>query len=511
MLVHSAAYLMIAYAILGGSQAAMAEEKVSTSIDHIAPVAVSLDVEGSEVVIDRPSKEVQLGASRNLVAGDINKINQQVLKPEEFKEVVVGQPLSTVAVDSKPEVQVLPARIDAEGSVLDGIPLKAAQIEDAPRLPQQPLRITKPPIKEEVKFIVEQNYSNWTDNLGNSGSQYIAPITSTLKRGNLDIGLRTAVIDSQFNGVLLLDGQKVGTRQGRITSLSDTSLSFGYSMKEPSFPIRLNLDFNLPTGRATLIGDEKNALMDGSLVQQTRHGDGFNVAPGISISHAFSPKDIVGLGASYIIRGQFDPNGDVINDEIKPGNEVVGSLQYQHIEPRWMAVAGLIYTGYDTTQRGGRDYYRTGDRIDANLAGIVALSNTQRVQVSGRYFTQAPNSTANFLTGDLAKESANSNGNALYLSADWGIATDSQNRGTFHVLADYLTVSANSYDRINDLFNAGREKFGIGVGYNYTFNRNTQADLQVKYYHVLNKATPIIQQDVEANGFNIYGSVKYSF
>jgi hypothetical protein len=511
MLVHSAAYLMIAYAILGGSQAAMAEEKVSTSIDHIAPVAVSLDVEGSEVVIDRPDKEVQLGASKNLVAGNASNVNQQVLKPEELKEVAVGQPLSTVAVDSKPEMQVLPARIDAEGSVLDDIPLKAAQIEDAPRLPQQPLRITKPPIKEEQSLIVEQNFSTWSDNFGNSGSQYIAPITSTLKRGNLDIGLRTAVIDSQFNGVLLLDGQRVGTRKGRITSFSDTSLSFSYSMPEPQFPVRFNMDFNLPTGRATLVGDEKNALMDGSLVQQTRHGEGFNVAPGVSVSHALSPQDVVGIGASYIIRGQFDPNGDVVNDEIKSGNEMVATLQYQHVEPKWLVSTGLIYTGYDTTQRGGRDYYRTGDRLDANVTGVVALSDTQRLQVAGRYFTQAPNSVSNFLTGDLAKESANSNGNALYVGADWGIATDSQQRGTFHILADYLTVQANSYDRINDLFNAGRDKFSLGIGYNYVIDRKTKAGIQVKYYQVTNKATPLTLQDISANGFNIFGSISHLF
>jgi hypothetical protein len=511
MLVHSAAYLMIAYAILGGSQAAMAEEKVSTSIDHIAPVAVSLDVEGSEVVIDRPDKEVQLGASKNLVAGNASNVNQQVLKPEELKEVAVGQPLSTVAVDSKPEMQVLPARIDAEGSVLDDIPLKAAQIEDAPRLPQQPLRITKPPIKEERSLIVEQNFSTWSDNFGNSGSQYIAPITSTLKRGNLDIGLRTAVIDSQFNGVLLLDGQRVGTRKGRITSFSDTSLSFSYSMPEPQFPVRFNMDFNLPTGRATLVGDEKNALMDGSLVQQTRHGEGFNVAPGVSVSHALSPKDVVGASASYIIRGQFDPNGDVVNDEIKPGNEMVGSLQYQHTDSNWLVSAGLVYTGYDTTQRGGRDYYRTGDRLDANISGAIVLSDSQRLRLNSRYFTQVPNSVSNFLTGDLAKESANSNGNALYLGADWSIATDSQQRGNFHVLADYLSVQANSYDRINDLFNAGRDKFSIGVGYDYTLSRNTRASIQAKYYQVLDKATPITKQDVQANGLNISATLNYLF
>jgi hypothetical protein len=311
--------------------------------------------------------------------------------------------------------------------------------------------------------------------------------------------------------VLLLDGQNIGTRKGSVSTQSDTSLSLAYNLNQSDYPIRLNLDFNLPTGKATLFGNEKNAIMDGSLVQQTRFGEGFNIAPGVSISHAFGQKDILGLGFSYILKGQFDPNGDVVNDEIKPGNEAVASLQYQHIEPSWMISSGLLYTGYGNTQRGGRDYYRSGDRLDANVTGIFVPFKGHQVQVSGRYFTQEPNTVANFLTGDLVKESANSNGNSLYLGLDWSIATDPQQKGRIHALVDYLSVQANSYDRINDLYNAGRDKFSVGVGYDYSLSPNANASIQAKYFQVLDKATPITQQDIRSNGLNLYGTVNFSF
>jgi hypothetical protein len=358
---------------------------------------------------------------------------------------------------------------------------------------------------------VESYYFNWSDNFGNNGDQLVVPLTVTANTGNWDVGVRTAFINSNFNGVLLLDGQKIGTRKGSVSTQSDTSLSLAYNLKQSDFPVRFNLDFNLPTGKATLAGDQKNAIMDGSLVQQTRFGEGFNIAPGISVSHAFGSKDVVGLGVSYILKGQFDPNSDVVNDEIKPGNETVATLQYQHIDSNWLASGGLIYTSYGTTQRGGLDYYRSGDRLDANLTAAFVPFDGHRVQLSGRYFTQTPNTVANFLSGDLVKESANSNGNATYLGLDWSIATDPQQKGRVHALVDYLNVQANSYDRINDLYNAGRDKISVGVGYDYSFSPSTSASVQAKYFQVVDKATPITQQDIRSNGLNVYGSVSINF
>jgi hypothetical protein len=231
----------------------------------------------------------------------------------------------------------------------------------------------------------------------------------------------------------------------------------------------------------------------------------------VSVSHAFGSKDVVGLGVSYILKGQFDPNSDVVNDEIKPGNETVATLQYQHIDTNWLVSSGLIYTGYGTTQRGGQDYYRSGDRLDANVTAAFIPFDGHRVQLSGRYFTQNPNTVANFLSGDLVKESANSNGNATYLGLDWSIATDPQQKGRVHALVDYLNVQANSYDRINDLYNAGRDKISVGVGYDYSFSPSTSASVQAKYFQVVDKATPITQQDIRSNGLNVYGTVSINF
>jgi hypothetical protein len=82
ILVHSAAYVMIAYAVFNGSQSASAKETVSTSIvspaltaiDKIAPVEVKSDVEGFGAVIDRPDQKVLFGKSQHLFAEDLSKV-----------------------------------------------------------------------------------------------------------------------------------------------------------------------------------------------------------------------------------------------------------------------------------------------------------------------------------------------------------------------------------------------------------------------------------------------------
>jgi hypothetical protein len=358
---------------------------------------------------------------------------------------------------------------------------------------------------------LESYYYNWNDELGNRGNQVVMPLTGTYSKGNFDLGLRTAYIRSQFRGNLILDNVVIGSRQGDVSTWSDTSLSMAYTLKQSRVPVRFNLDVNVPTGKATLKGDEKNAIMDGALVQQTRFGEGWNFAPGVSVSYALSPKDVVGVGLSHIFRGRFDPNGDVVNDEINPGNETVATLQYQRSGKRALFMGGLIYTHYGRTTRGGEEYYRTGDRLDVNGTGVLQLSQGSRLQLSGRYFTQARNNVVNFFTGSLQKEEANSNGRALYLSADLGVATDRRQRGSVHLLADYLTVKANSYDPINDLFNAGRRKVSVGVGYEYGVTKDVRASVQAKYFWLKDMATPVTQQDVRSNGVNLYASLNYNF
>lgn len=355
-------------------------------------------------------------------------------------------------------------------------------------------------IKDRLAVRVEHNYFDWHDDTNRSGRQNITPVTLTYNYNNLDFGLRRALIESTNTSP---------GREGSVATWSDTSLSASYTLKNLPWPVRFSLDYNLPNGKATLSGSEKNAIMDGSLVQQTRFGEGENITPGIGVTHAFGEKDVFGAGLSFVKRGAFDPNGDVINDVIDPGDETIATMQWQHSEEKWLVIGGLIYTNSSVTQRDGLDYYKKGDRYDVNATGLVAMPHEQRLQASLRYSTQRPDQYINNITGMLQQESANSNGDSTYLNLDWGKTWQGQH--TFHAIVDYLEISANSYDQINDLYNAGRVKTSFGIGYDYALNRNGNVSVQAKQFEMTDKATPATLRDTKYRGNTVAFNLRYAF
>ncbi len=355
-------------------------------------------------------------------------------------------------------------------------------------------------IKDKLSVVVEHNYFDWKSDQGGSGRQSITPLTLAYRHESFDFGLRRAYIDSV---------NTTPNRQGNVGAWSDTSLSAAYTFKELPWPVRVNIDYNLPNGKASLAGTQKNAIMDGSLVQQTRFGEGENIAVGVGVTHAFSEQDIFGGGLSFLKRGQFSPNADIANTELDSGDDTTATLQWQHNAQTWMAIGGLIYTQAGVTKRGGLDYYKKGDRIDTNLTGIYAFSNTQKIQANLRYSTQRPDLYVSSITGMLQQESANSNGDSTYLNLDWSKTW--QEKHTLHVTADYLEINANSYDQVNDLYNAGRNKVGVGLGYDYAFTQKSRVSVAAKTYEMKDKSTPATLRDTKYTGNNVYVNFSHSF
>lgn len=355
-------------------------------------------------------------------------------------------------------------------------------------------------IKDKLSVVVEHNYFDWKSDQGGSGRQSITPLTLAYRHESFDFGLRRAYIDSV---------NTTPNRQGNVGAWSDTSLSAAYTFKELAWPVRVNIDYNLPNGKASLAGTQKNAIMDGSLVQQTRFGEGENIAVGVGVTHAFSEQDIFGSGLSFLKRGQFSPNADIANTELDQGDDTTATLQWQHNAQTWVVIGGLIYTQSGVTKRGGFDYYKKGDRIDTNLTGIYAFSNTQKIQANLRYSTQRPDLYVNSITGMLQQESANSNGDSTYLNLDWSKTW--QEKHTLHVTADYLDINANSYDQVNDLYNAGRNKVGVGLGYDYAFTTKSRVSVAAKTYDMKDKSTPATLRDTKYTGNNVYVNFSHSF
>lgn len=354
-------------------------------------------------------------------------------------------------------------------------------------------------LQDRLSAFWENNYYYWKDDVGNSGYQFIQPYTFTFKDQQFEYGLRTAYIVSE---------NKSANASGRVAAWSDTALSVAYANRNEAWPVRYNLDLNLPTGKATLTGNQKYAIMDNALVQQTRLGEGFNITPGVNISRQLGPNDLLGFGTSYTVRGKYDPNGDIENDVINPGNEWINSLQWQHIEKNWLFIGGFSHTGFGITKRAGADYYQKGKLNDVNMTYVTELPRSQSLMLNYRYSHQEADQYQSIL-GGLAEEPGNSNGDSQYISATWSKSWD--DKQTVRLMVDLLKTDANSYDPIDDFYIAGRTKHGGGIGYDVSFTPHSRLSVDVKKYTMRDKATVYTGRDTRYDGWNVYTRYSYEF
>lgn len=361
-------------------------------------------------------------------------------------------------------------------------------------------------IKDKLSVFVETQLYSWENknDATEKGGQLVTPVTITYQYDDFDFGLRRAYIKSE--------NKSVGNI-GKVSTWSDTALTLAYTFKNIEWPIRLSLDYNLPNGRASLKGNEKNAIMDSFLVQQTQFGEGKNITPGISVTKAFSNNDIFGIGMSFSKRGGYDPNGDVQNDAISPGDETIVTLQWQHNEANWMVIGGVIATSYGITKRNNIDYYRKGNKFDLNITTLHALpweiTNGQQLMLNLRYVSQSKDSNFDPTANALKKEASDSNPDTIYMALDWSKKWSYIH--TFHLLLDYLKAKDNKYDEADVTYDAGKVKYGIGIAFDYEISDKSILSIKAKRFDVVDKSELVGVADSRYHGNNMSISLNYKF
>lgn len=355
-------------------------------------------------------------------------------------------------------------------------------------------------VKNKLAVYVDTAHYSWQGNDGTEGQQTVTPLTLTYRMGVVEAGLRTGFISSKNTTI---------GREGEVSTLGDTNLSTAYSQKfKQGWSVRYNLDWNLPTGKESLGGTQKFAVMDGNLVQQTRFGEGTNITPSVSVAKALNANSLMAIGLSHTWRGAYDPNSDVSNDEIDPGDESALSLQGQYGVQQWLVLGGLTYTKASDTDFGGSPYYRKGNRTDANVTGMLALPKAQQVTLMMRYSQQSPDTYTDRKTGNYQKESSNVNGHSTYVFSEYSKRLD---RHTLRANAAFLKIDANSYDQLSDLYNAGRNKRELGVGYNFAIAQQRGVRVDVKRMNLDDKATPATLVDTQYKGWTVSAGVNWAF
>ncbi|UOP04240.2 hypothetical protein [Conchiformibius kuhniae] len=352
----------------------------------------------------------------------------------------------------------------------------------------------------QLDISVENHHYFWKSQDGLKGKQHVMPINLTYQKGTFNVGLRRAYI---------LSKNQSPEQYGRVAHWSDTSLSLAYTaFQDKNYPLRFNLSANIPNGKATLSGDEKNAIMDGHLVWQTRLGEGLNITPGINIAHSFSDKDTMGFGISRIFRGEFDPNGDVENDKINPGDDTIIALQYSRTGKRGQIQAGLSHQHSGITKRNKQSYYQKGNLWTSDISGQFALTPYQSIYGGYSYAYRKKDKYINNQTGGLEQEAFNSNGSSHALNL--GYSLNFKQRHNIGAAADYLKIKSNGYDPINALYIPARTKTGIGINYQYQITPKSQIAVSAKRFWMKDGSTPYLDKQ-NYRGWNLFSSIKYQF
>ena len=126
-----------------------------------------------------------------------------------------------------------------------------------------------------------------------------------------------------------------------------------------------------------------------------------------------------------------------------------------------------------------------------------------------RYSTQQPDTYISNITGNFQKESRNVNGDSTYLTLEY--AKTWRQKHTAKLLADLVKINANSYDQFNDLYNAGRKKWQLGVGYDYRINPKSNATFAIRKMEMQDKATPATLVDATYTGWNVSAGLNWLF
>ena len=198
-------------------------------------------------------------------------------------------------------------------------------------------------------------------------------ITAPLARG-VGLSIRTAYATIEGEGIASLDG------------LGDTQIGLSVHRDLGAASVVAHVGANMPSGTGTLTrAQAETAFLIGQGFYNTRLpnlGQGFNVAPGLTVAVPLSEQLAFGVGAAYQYRGAFQPLTER-EDEYDPGDELllIGGIDYRASETLALAL-DLTYIRYGT-DTWGAVMYETGDVVAVTLQGVQALGPHQ-VRVRGR-------------------------------------------------------------------------------------------------------------------------------
>ncbi len=260
-------------------------------------------------------------------------------------------------------------------------------------------------------------------------------------------------------------------KDSQLNGLSDTRLRGSYVLGENAFMFTFGV--NLPSGKNLLSTEEltvANVLSIHALNFQTPLlGQGLDASAGFVMARPMGGF-VLGLGAGYLMRGQFKPFSD-FDLKYNPGDEVsfsVGLDRPLNREDKIMLDLG--YTIYSEDTSNETKVFKAGNKFSIQaMAYFPGEVWTFLVSMLNRY--KGKNKVG---SNNLTPERLNSNSNEFELT---GMVILAMNRRTsFGGVLEGKFYSNNAYGF------GGANVGGVGVSYGLKLSQTIQLDAGFRYY-----------------------------
>lgn len=295
------------------------------------------------------------------------------------------------------------------------------------------------------------------------GHQMYLPVefNSADRHKNIDISLSAGYVSSD-----------TGLEHGSFSGWTDAQLGISRLNAHKKYDVRYQMDVNLPTGKSAIYN---NAVVPDDLARFTRFGEGWNWAPGITVTKHITDVDSLIWDASYAVRGSYEYTKDIPGATIDPGNLLTQNLTYLHAEQNKKFMGRLFFTDTGRTNENGLEYTE-GRQIGFESYYEKAFSKKNAFEgYAGFSFTGA----TDYLNGTLEP---NSDVRRQYFGL--GMSHQITPERTLRILGNYARSDGYSYNPLTNMYSDNRHRVSLLVGYEEKINEKNSISLYLERYVV---------------------------
>lgn len=349
-------------------------------------------------------------------------------------------------------------------------------------------------------------YKFWSlDDSDDQGWQLVAPLDLTYTfqldgKSRLDLSARSAYIVSENESPFA---------KGRVSAFSDTVVGATVSVdRYADWQPFITLDLNLSTGKQTLRGAQKNAVMDPDLVDVVRFGEGFNVNLSVGLSYLIPDTKWTVTGAvGYNWRGDYVADGD-LGENYNPGDQLTALFRVQYLSDQIYGAVSVQYFDEDVSTLAGAQYFNPGNQIEINAEGTYVIDKVQSVSASLFYTTSGKNEYLDFFTNDLIKENVDGNGDYYFVQLAYSRILTPEIGAT--AAATYGVRTENDYVAVDDLFIPKRTYWDVRLSADYTAPSGWVIAGDIGYGGVDDDGTAFAPQDRSYQTFSAGIALSYA-